>query len=1200
MKLRTQVLLGYIVVFALMIIVAGVTHQGTSALIENQQLVEETHEAKTKARYLMRLLVDMETGVRGYALTGKDELLEPFESAKPLCDSTIAELKTAKADSPQQLARVKEIETIAIRWQKEVAAPVLQARRTMNPGAGEEHLHDIVALVERENSRLLMRSLRDTVTKFVDVEAGLLQQQKDASVHSATQCIWIVIASTIAAIGLGIVAMTLVTRAIMRQVGGEPAAIAAITGEIAQGNLDVAFEDGENAATGIRASVGSMLAALRENRTHTQQQDWLKTGIARLNEVMSGDPEIDSLATNVISEIATYLDAQVGAFYILQEEARPVLTLTGSYAFTKRKNLANAFYLGESLVGQAALEKQPILLKNVPEDYVCITSALGERVPRFICIMPFMYEGNVRGVLELGTLHEMPDQHLEYLKQAMPALAVAVESAQGRTALAKSLAESQQLSEELQAQQEELRIANEELEQQTQRLEESEERLKAQQEELEVTNEELEEKNDLLDRQKRDVEAARKDIEKKAAELALASKYKSEFLANMSHELRTPLNSLLLLAQGLAQNKTGNMSEEQVESARIIHGSGSDLLNLINEILDLSKIEAGKMDLKIEAVRLESVANSLQDSFGHMADAKGLAFAVEIRPEAPREIQADRKRMEQIIRNLVSNALKFTESGSVSITIGKADSTANLSRSGLATSSALAIEVKDTGIGIDPAQQDLIFEAFQQADGGTSRKYGGTGLGLSISRELANLLGGEIQLLSTPGKGSTFTLYMPLELKPKGKDSAKDTGVITVSRNAHAEQPVAAKSAAPHPEIEDDRETVVAGDKTILIIEDDPRFATTLREKCHGKGFKCLTAPSGETGLELAVNYLPAAVILDIRLPGMDGWAVLNELKENTATRHIPVHVISVEESSLKAIRSGAIGHAVKPVDQEHLEEVFRKFEQAVPGSPRRVLVVEDNPEIRKNTVALIRSDDITVDEAESGKQAIQALRDNHYDCMVLDLNLPDADGGSLLKVMEREGLALPPVIVHTARELTEDEEFELREHADSIVIKDVRSQERLLDEVSLFLHRVVSEMPEKARQIIRDLHDTDALLRDKTVLIVDDDMRTTFALSHLLSERGMKTLKAENGEKALRRLQENPGVDLVLMDIMMPVMDGYETMSRIRAQEPLRKLPIIVLTAKAMDEDREKCIRAGANDYLPKPVNPDRLLSMMRVWLYR
>lgn len=926
-----------------------------------------------------------------------------------------------------------------------------------------------------------------------------------------------------------------------------------------------------------------------------KKEDWIKTGIVKLRDALSGDLDIDILASRAIFEIAHYVDAQVGAIYLPQSSTETALSLAGSYAWTKHQGIPTVFEPGEGLVGQAALDKKQILIKDVPKDYIKVSSGLGNHRPRQICVTPFLIEDRVKGVVELGTLDEMTDRQRTYLRQVMAALAISVESAQARDTQAKLLEVSQQLTEELQVQQEELRAVNEELEEQTQLLKESERKLQSQQEELQVMNEELEEKNNLLKREKKVVELARREIATRAEELALASKYKSEFLANMSHELRSPLNSLLLLAQGLAQNKEGNLTGEQVEAAQIIRSSGSDLLNLINEILDLSKIEAGRMDLRLGLVRISDLADSVRVSFRHLAEEKGLDFKILVSSEAPVEITNDRKRIEQIIRNLVSNAVKFTEKGSVTLTFGRPSPGVDLSKSGLVPDECLAVTVNDTGIGIAPAQQKIIFDAFQQVDGGTARKYGGTGLGLSISRELAKLLGGEILLESEPEKGSAFTLVLPVEQSKSRKIQA-----AFGDRVCKGDDRVDFRPANSTIQIEDDRGKLEKDDRVVLVIEDDLKFARILYEKCFEKGFKCLIAATGEVGLELADKHLPRAVILDIQLPGIDGWTVLSALKENIRTRHIPVHIVSVEADPVKSVRIGALSHITKPLSLEDIDTIFQRFEEASPGRPWRLLVVEDNQETRRSIVELIGNGNVLTDEAENGDQALKALRFNHYDCVVLDLGLPDMSGNELLTRAEREDLVLPPVVVHTARDLTREEEMELREHAESIVIKDVRSQERLLDEVSLFLHRIVSQMPEKKRKIIRDLHITDALLVGKKVLIVDDDMRTTFALSQRLSERGMNTLKAENGARALSLLEQEPDVEMVLMDIMMPVMDGYEAIRRIRAQEKFQKLPIIALTAKAMPEDRGKCLEAGASDYLSKPVDEGRLISMMRVWLYR
>ncbi len=1200
MKLRTQLLLGYAVVFVLMVIIAGVTYTSTTRLVTSQDLVEETYQTIVLASRLEVFTVEMQNAKRGFLISGDEDLLQSFEEARKAYRQGMDRLKSAVSSNPRQVLRLEEVDSQVNTWIDTVAVPQIEARRRI---AGQEAPADRAAALVKEGvkGRTLFREVHQKLESFVETQRNLRQEQTKENDLMAKRSVWSVILGTLLAIVLGTGIMLFTTRRVLRQVGGEPATIAGIAEEIGKGNLDVRFDDGTEGGTGIRSAIGNMLESLRENRKQAEHRDWLKTGIARLNEVMSGDPDLGTLASKVISEITTYLDAQVGALYLAQDGVDRTLSLKGSYAYKKRKNLSNMFALGEGLVGQAALEKQQILLKNVPEDYIKVTSAIGERVPSFICVTPFVYEARVKGVIEIGTLNEMTDLHLEYLEQVMPALAVAVETSESRTRLVQALTESQQLSEELQVQQEELRTTNEELEEQTQRLKESEEKLKVQQEELQVTNEELEEKNELLERQKQEVELAKKEIEAKAKELATASKYKSEFLSNMSHELRTPLNSLLLLAQSLAENKEGTLTDEQVQSARIIHGSGTDLLNLINEILDLAKIEAGRTDLRLGPLRALDFAEGVRAVFQPLAEQKGLLLEVTVDSKAPEEIVTDRKRVEQVIKNLVANAIKFTQSGQVTVEYGRPSPGADLSRSGLLPDRSVSIMVKDTGIGIPKEQQGVIFEAFQQADGSTARRFGGTGLGLSISRELARLLGGEIQLESTPGSGSTFTLYLPVALKPDHTPALPSPITRPASSNA-ARDTGSEKNlqAMVVQQIEDDREVVVEGDKVVLIVEDDPKFARILCEKCHEKGFKCLAAATGEGGLDLAVKHIPLGIILDIRLPGIDGWAVLSALKDDTRTRHIPVHVVSVEEASIESMRKGAVGHFTKPITRENLEEAFKRLEDTSTDSPKRVLVVEDDENMRQRVVELIGDVDVMVDEASTGAQAIDAVRSTQYDCVILDIGLPDMDGRELLKRLQEDKVELPPIIIHTARDLTTEEEIAVREYADSVVLKDVRSTERLLDEVSLFLHSMVSRMPERKRQIIRNLHETDELLRDKRVLIVDDDMRTLFALSHLLSERGMRTLKAENGERALQLLDTDPGVDIVLMDIMMPVMDGYETMAKIRDLERFRRLPIIALTAKAMPKDREHCLAAGANDYMTKPVDQERLVSMLRVWLYR
>ena len=980
-------------------------------------------------------------------------------------------------------------------------------------------------------------------------------------------------------------------------------------------------------------AIQDMHEALRKNKEEIERRDWLQRGLARLNDTALGEMNLAALTSRIIAEIATWLDAKVGAFYVLDEEKNPpLLKLTGSYAYTQRKNLSNTYALGEGLVGQAALEKQQILMRNVPEDYIRVVSGLGESVPRNIYVTPVMYKTDVQGVIEIATLFPMSDDHVEYLRQSVIIIGIVLRMAQAREWESRALGNARQLAEELKAQQEVLQNANNELEEQaarlreselalqvqqgeletsnaefeeqTARLEESEQKLQSQQRELEMANDGLTLTNELLERQKAEVEKARKDIAEKAEEVALASKYKSEFLANMSHELRTPLNSLLLLARSLRDNNDGNLSEEQVQSAEVIFESGSDLLNLINEILDLSKIEAGRMELHPEHIELKELERTTLSQFEHMATAKGLYLRTDIEADAPASIVSDPQRLGQVLKNLIGNAIKFTETGGVSVVFARPSPESCFSRSDLRPEQTLAIHVKDTGMGIPPEKRKLIFEAFQQADSGDRRSFGGTGLGLTISREITALLDGEIHLESELERGSVFSIYIPLHIGESGARMVRKTRpnaeIDAQPMAASDEAPPEASAATSAPTVGDDRESIGETDSVVLVIEGDRRFGKSLAGVIRERGFKCIVAGTGEEGLQLAKEHKPLGIILDIQLPGMNGWAVLNTLKQEISLRHIPVHIVSAEETGAHDLRVGAVGYAVKPIDREQIMRVLERLEAASAEAPKRVLLVEDDDAMRKNIVRIIGNGNVTVEEVTTGKDAIQALGSRTFDLAIVDLGLPDMQGLDLLEHITKESISLPPVIIHTARELTMEEEIYLRNYADSFIIKDVRSEERLIDEVALFLHRVVHDLPEANKRAILHLRESDEPLQGKKVLIVEDDMRTMFAMARLLAGHGVNPLKAEQGQRALEILEEQPDVDLVLMDIMMPIMDGYEAMRKIRSQERFAKLPIVALTAKAMKEDRQKCFQAGATDYLSKPVDPDRLVSLMRVLLCR
>ncbi|CAK8711183.1 MAG: signal transduction histidine kinase [Candidatus Electronema aureum] len=928
-----------------------------------------------------------------------------------------------------------------------------------------------------------------------------------------------------------------------------------------------------------------------------------KAGIAELSEQTRGQQDARMLAQTITSFLVRYLGAQMASLYLADKSGKALL-MTGSYAFSKRKGLNSMIELGEGLAGQAALEKSLISVTDLPEGYVRISSTLGDAAPCNIVAAPFLHEDRLVGVIELASFKEFSDADMNFLRDVTSSIAIVFDVARRRQEVQELLEETQRQSEELRHQSEELKTTNEELEAQTVALKEFQEELESQQAELEATNSRLKEKTEALISQKNEIEtrnqeliAAREEIEERSRDLALASKYKSEFLANMSHELRTPLNSLLLLSQTLSDNKQGNLTEHQQEAAGVIVESGKDLLNLINEILDLSKIEAGRVEVEAEEVPLTEVAENARNLFRHMAELKGLEFSVSIDPALPENIFTDRKRIEQIVKNFIGNSIKFTETGSVRLAFTQPPKNTRLRREGLLADESIAISVTDTGIGIPQDKQKIIFEAFQQADGSTGRKYGGTGLGLSISRELAALLGGEIQLVSEPGKGSVFTLYLPLSC-PETPDEKERTPTAPPRPAAFSLSP---RQQPPQEIPTDDRNRLTPETRSILIIEDDRKFAKILMDQCRQRSFKVLAAETGEEGLQLAERHQPTGIILDIKLPGIDGWTVLTSLKTNPSTRHIPVHMMSVEEGSREAFRQGAVGFFTKPVDQEQIAEALARFESISSSKVKRLLVVEDDNVLRAALVELVGSEDTVIEEAKTGAEANELLHSQQFDCMVLDLGLPDCNGIELLRTLVAEqGLRVPPVIIYTGRELSRDEEKELNKYAESIIIKNARSRERLLDETSLFLHRVVEQMPDKKQEIITGLYDQENIFKGKRILLVDDDMRNVFALSGILEDKGMEVIIAEDGKKALKALAEDGQIDLVLMDIMMPEMDGYEATRKIRAQREFRDLPVIALTAKAMKEDREKCIEAGASDYLAKPIDLERLLSMMRVWLYR
>jgi HAMP domain-containing protein/CheY-like chemotaxis protein/signal transduction histidine kinase len=960
-------------------------------------------------------------------------------------------------------------------------------------------------------------------------------------------------------------------------------AIAEVATAVTKGDLTRSIQvDARGEVAELKDNINTMITNLRLTTERNSEQDWLKTNLARVTGMLQGQRDLATVGQMLLSELTPLVGAQQGVIYGIEaEEGDAGLNLVASYAGGSAADLPARLSIGEGLLGQCAAEKERILIGDVPSSAVPIRSGLFEAVPRNVVVLPVLFKGEAKAVIELAALTNFTASHLAFLDQLTASIGIVLNSIEATMKTEGLLKQSQQLASELQSQQKELQEKNEQLAQKAQQLAEQ--------------NVEVERKN-------QQIEQARRAVEEKADELALTSKYKSEFLANMSHELRTPLNSILILGQQLGDNPEGNLSSKQVEFAHTIHGAGTDLLNLITDILDLSKIESGTVTVEAEDIPFANLIDTVERTFRHEAESRKLLFDLRVDPQLQSSgIVTDAKRLMQVLKNLLSNAFKFTEQGMVQLNVSAKTSGWNSDHPILkAASTVIAFEVTDSGIGIPLEKQRIIFEAFQQADASTSRKYGGTGLGLAISRELAFLLGGEIQLRSTPGAGSTFTLYLPLTYAGPSVSSA------TSLRDGKINRPSLPASVVRLPErpteqIPDDRHDLQPDDAILLVIEDDPHYARVLVDLARDQGFKVVAAPRGADGLALAREFHPTAISLDVFLPDMLGWAVLSQLKHDPATRHIPVQMVTLDEDRQHGLARGAFAFLTKPTSPEGLDAALARIKQYSSPQRRRLLIVEDNRAEQMSIQELLAHDDIEITVAESGEEAIAILRAQPCDCVVLDLRLPDMSGFEILEtIRQEERLRDLPVVVFTGKELSPEEDAQLHTIARSVVVKGVESPERLLDETALFLHRVVADLPAEKQRMLDRLYRSDDDLVGKPVLVVDDDVRNIFALSSVLERRGMNVLSATTGHEAIATIESRPEIAIVLMDIMMPEMDGYQTMQAIRQNPAYRRLPIIALTAKAMKGDREKCLEAGASDYLAKPVNTEQLLSALRMWMHR
>ncbi|WP_426172932.1 response regulator [Massilia sp. TWR1-2-2] len=968
-------------------------------------------------------------------------------------------------------------------------------------------------------------------------------------------------------------------------------AIGEVATAVTRGDLSRSIQvEARGEVSYLKDNINEMIRNLKETTQKNAQQDWLKTNLARFTRLLQGQRDLQAVTKLILSELAPLVSAHHGVFYMMDsQEIDARLRMIASYGYRSSRKLATSFLPGEGLVGQCAVEKTRIWLTDVPRDYIVVSSGLGAAPPTNIVVLPILFEQQVKAVIEIASLDRFTETHLSFLDQLMESIGVVLNTIEANSRTESLLTQSQSLAQELQQ-------TNQELAEKA-RL--------------------LSEQNIEVERKNREVEQAKLALEEKATQLALSSKYKSEFLANMSHELRTPLNSLLILAQQLSDNPEGNLSGKQVEFAKTIHGCGSDLLTLINDILDLSKIESGTVTLDVSEYRFSNLRNYVDRTFRHMAEAKHLGFTVELADALPTAVMTDTTRLQQVLKNLLSNAFKFTSHGQVALQISLVTSGWTSDHPNLVHADAvLAFSVNDTGVGIASDKLQLIFEAFQQADGSTARKYGGTGLGLSISRELARLLGGEIRVESVVNSGSTFTLFLPYNRagfinydqarQPQPARMAPPAQVVYANtlQLENEVTPLTMSGGAMVQLVEygtlDDRGLIAPGDPSVLIVEDDAAFAGIVLEFAREKNFKGIVTHLGDSVLSMARDYLPSAILLDLDLPDIDGFTVLDRLKRDPSTRHIPVHVMSSMRERERALRQGAISYINKPVDREALQEEFTRIQKFLMGGKRSLLVVDDEKMQRDSIVSLIGDSDLRIVAVENGADALEALRTSHFDCMVLDLTLPDISGFDLLDVIGKEpNLRDLPIVIYTAKELSRKEVTKLKRYAKTIVIKDARSPERLLDETALFLHRSHASLPELQRRMLEEIHAADGGLAGRKVLIVDDDLRNIFALSSLLERQQMQVSFAENGRDGIEVLEKDPTIEIVLMDIMMPEMDGYDTMRAIRRIPKFKSLPIITLTAKAMKGDRDKCIAAGASDYITKPVDVAQLLSLMRVWLH-
>ncbi|QEC68110.1 response regulator [Panacibacter ginsenosidivorans] len=1167
-------------------------------LISSSELLNHTNQVLQESENVISYMKDAETGQRGFLVTDDLEFLEPYNGSFEKTKAALDNLKELTRDNIDQQARCDSLYTIIIRRYNFIQQGIDQFKQNRT-----------VDFFLLRNGKIFMDQARQVVIKIQNAEKNLLAQRTASLNKYSAYTPPVIIIAALLALSITIVFFKKINDEYAEKVKLNETLdrkekeiitriniIEKIARQISAGDYKIRLDNKDNDGLGdLSVSLNKMAESLDNSFSLITENEWLQKGSAQLGERMAGEKDVHSLSAGTLDFIVHYTNSQIGAFYLTNNNTQ--LYLQSSYGISG--NVKNQISAGEGIVGQSFSAGTEVLLNEIEEDLYINVSA-GNIKPKNIVACPIFFERRVIGVIELGSIHIYGGKEIEFLKNVAGNIGTAVNTAYNRTRLQELLEETQAQTEELQAQHSELENLNTELEAQTEKLQISEEELKVQQEELMETNQELEERSRLLEEKNHLIVVRNLEIQKKAEELALSTKYKSEFLANMSHELRTPLNSILLLSRLLSENNNKTLNKEEVEYANVIRSSGHGLLQLIDEILDLSKIESGKMQLEYAFVSVEEILRDIQLLFKPMANEKNVAFNIHKGKNVPDQIETDKLRVEQILRNLISNALKFTNRGSIDLTVSV--QTINENRH-------ICFSVRDSGIGIPEEKQQLIFEAFQQADGSTKRKYGGTGLGLSISRQLARLLFGDITLTSKPNYGSEFILIIPENKLAISKQQGNGESEIFILQSPAPDKTITAL-AKPIPQyittqipenIPDDRKLIEPNDKIILIVEDDTAFAKALLDFSRQKGYKGIVAVRGDEGVELAQLFKPQGILLDIQLPVKDGMQVIDELKNDPRTRHIPVHMMSSFEVKREGLSKGAIDFISKPFAYEQMDHVFKKIEHVIKNDQKKVLIVEDNSKHAKALSYFLSTNNINAAISGNVNDTIESFKQEEVNCVILDMGVPDMKAYETLEtVRKNKDLENIPIIIFTGKNISRAEEQRIKQYADSIVIKTAHSYQRILDEVSLFLHLVEENSHEKKPGYTsKKLGSVDQVLKNKTVLVADDDVRNIFSLTKALEKHKMNILSAMDGKEALQTLQSNNNVHIVLMDMMMPEMDGYETTKKIRENVKWKKLPVIAVTAKAMTGDREKCIQAGASDYISKPVDTDQLISLMRIWLY-